>query len=127
MGEDDRIIRRGPFKGKKIELASTVGISLFEAIANEFMLRVFGYEAGDYLITDEFSLHDFTGVGDMELSDIQAKIRDVYGLDVSDLPAGILLDIFVRINERQAKQPNDATSRAGRSEAVVSVGGAARG
>jgi len=108
MNEDERTIRRGPFKGKKIELASTVGISLFEAIANEFMLRVFGYEAGDFLITDESSLHDFTGVGEMELSDIQQKIRDVYGLDVSDLPAGILLDIFVRINERQAKQPSDS-------------------
>ena len=84
MSEDNRTIRSGPLKGKKIELASTVGISLFEAIANEFMLRVFGYEAGDFLITDESSLHDFTGVGDMELPDIQHKILDVYGLDVSD-------------------------------------------
>lgn len=80
MSEGNLIVRTGQLKGKKIELASTAGVSAFAAIADEFMSRVFGYEPGDYLITDESSLHDFTGVGDMELKDIQQKIRDEYQL-----------------------------------------------
>jgi hypothetical protein len=111
MGEDGRTIRRGPLKGKKIELASTVSISLFEGIANDFMGRVFGYEAGDYLITDESSLLDFVGVGDMELRDLEQKIRDVYGLDVSDPPTSKLIDIFVRIHERQSNPHLDTPWR----------------
>lgn len=102
MSDDDKIIQSGPFKGKKIELAPTVGISLFQAIAEEFMSRIFSFEPGEYLITDESSLADFIGVGDMELADIQQKIRRVYGLDVSDLRAGNLFEIFIRIHERQS-------------------------
>lgn len=100
--KDEIIIQSGPFKGKKIELASTAGIELFEDIAEEFMFRIFGFEAGDYLITDESSLRDFKGVDEMELADIQRRIRRVYGLDVSDLASGNLLEIFVRIHERQS-------------------------
>ena len=102
MNEDETIIQSGPFKGKKIKLASMAGIKLFEEIAEEFMFRIFGFEAGEYLITDESSLRDFTGVDDMELADIQRRIRRVYGLDVSDLASGNLLEIFVRIHERQS-------------------------
>ena len=102
MNEDETIIQSGPFKGKKIELASTAGIELFEDIAEEFMFRIFGFEAGDYLITDESRLRDFTGVDDMELADIQRRIRSVYGPDVSDVESGNLLEIFVRIHERQS-------------------------
>lgn len=104
MSDDDRIIRSGPFKGKKIEMASTAGIDLFEAIAEEFMSRIFGFEPGEYLITDESSLTDFIGVADMELADIQQKIRDVYELDVSGLATANLLEIFVRIDERQSRE-----------------------
>ena len=99
MDENERIIKDGPLKGKRIELASTSGIELFEAIAEEFMRRIFEFEAGDYLITDESSLHDFTGVDDMRLSDIQHKIKEAYGTDVSDLKSVRLLEIFVRIHE----------------------------
>jgi hypothetical protein len=31
------------------------------------MFKIFGFDAGDYLITDESSLHDFKGVDDMEM------------------------------------------------------------
>jgi hypothetical protein len=36
----------------------------------------------------------------MEFVDILARIRDVYGLDVADLPNGNLLEIFRRLHER---------------------------
>ena len=65
------------------------------------MLDVFGFEAGEYLITDLSSLHDFVGVDDMEFVDILSRIRHVYGLDVADLPSGNLIEIFKRLDERR--------------------------
>ncbi len=100
MSENEHIIQGGPFKGKRIELASTAGIKVFEDIAEDFMLRVFDLEPGEYLITDESSLPDFTGVDDLELADIHRKIHSAFGLDVSDLRSGNLLEIFIRIYQR---------------------------
>ena len=54
-----------------------------------------------YLITDLSSLHDFVGVDDLKFVDILSRIRDVYGLDVADLPSGNLLEIFKRLDERR--------------------------
>ena len=93
------VIRNGPVKGKRVELASTTGIESLDNIAEDFMLNVLGFEAGEYLITDLSSLHDFVGVDDMECADILARIRDVYRLDVADLPSGNLLEIFKRLDE----------------------------
>ena len=61
---------------------------------------------GDYLITDESSLFDFTGVDEMEQKDIQQKIREVYNVDVSDLISGNLLEIFARLHYRRYGGPS---------------------
>ena len=71
MSDDERVLRSGPFKGKRIEMASTAGLEMFEDIAEDFMLNIFGFEPGHYLITDLSSLHDFTGVDDMELTPLR--------------------------------------------------------
>ena len=75
------------------------------------MLEIFGFEPGDYLITDLSSLHDFVGVEDMEIADMLTRIREAYGLDVADLPNGKLLEIFRRLHEQQAyrRSRGDAT------------------
>jgi hypothetical protein len=96
------VLRKGPFKGKRVELASTAGIQTFDEIAEDFMLTLFGFDPGHYLITDLSSLHDFVGVDDMEIRDMLMRIREVYGLDVADLPNGNLLEIFRRLQEHQA-------------------------
>jgi hypothetical protein len=96
------VLRKGPFKGKRVELASTTGIQTFDEIAEDFMLTLFGFDPGQYLITDLSSLHDFVGVDDMEIGDMLTRIREVYGLDVADLPNGNLLEIFRRLHEHQA-------------------------
>ncbi len=100
MKEDDRVIPSGPFKGKKIEFASTTGVNMFAEISEEFMKKIFDFKSGEYLITDESSLYDFTGVDEMKLTDIQNKIRDAYDVDVSDIQSGNLLEIFMRIHNR---------------------------
>jgi len=105
MSDDEQIIPSGPFKGKKIQFAPTTGIDMFLEIAEDFMRRIFAFEPGEYLITDESSLFDFTGVEEMELSDIHQKIQEVYDLDVSDIPSGNLLEIFMRLHRRTYGAP----------------------
>ncbi len=98
MSGDSRIISRGPFKGKKIEFAPTTGVDMFLKISDKFMKKIFDFAPGQYLISDESSLHDFTGLNEWDLTDIQKKIRDVYDLDISDIESGNLLEIFKRIH-----------------------------
>lgn len=101
MKEYDRVISSGPFKGKRIEFASTTGVGMFPEISEDFMKRIFDFEPGEYLITDESSLFDFTGLDEMEMVDIHKRIRDVYDLDVSDIKSGNLLEVFTRIQHRR--------------------------
>lgn len=106
MKKNDKIIPSGSFKGKKIEFAPTTEVDMFFEISEDFMKRIFDFEPGGYLITDESSLFDFTGLDKMELSDIQQKIRDVYDMDVSDIESGNLLEIFTRIHHRKYGVPS---------------------
>jgi hypothetical protein len=105
MKEDKRIIKSGPFKGKRIEFASTAGVDRFQTISEDFMRRIFNFEPGEYLITDESSLRDFTGLDEVELTDIQKRILDFYSLDVSDIGPGNLLEIFKRIHYHRSGSP----------------------
>ena len=100
MNEKEHIIQSGPLKGKKITFDTTTGIDKYYKISKDFMKKIFDFEPGDYLITDESSLCDFSGLEEMELTDIQNKIRDVYDSDVSDIKSGNLLEIFMRIHKK---------------------------
>jgi len=102
MKNNSRIILSGPFKGKKIELAPTTGIDRLRSISEDFMTKVFGLEPGEYLISDESSLYDFTGLDEMELPDINNKIREIYNIDVSDIKSKNLLEIFRRISDSKS-------------------------
>ena len=95
-----QLIRKGPFKGKRVELARTTAVGSLEDIAESFMRDIFGFEPGQYLVTDLSCLHDFVGVGDMEVRDMLARIRTVYRLDLADLPNGNLVEIFKRLQQQ---------------------------
>jgi hypothetical protein len=99
MKNSSRIIRSGPFKGKKIEFAPTTGIEKFRAISEDFMKKIFGLEPGEYLISDESSLYDFTGLDETQLPDIHKKIQEIYNIDVLDIKSRNLLEIFRRIRD----------------------------
>lgn len=101
MRKRERIIRSGPFKGKKIELAPTDSVDRFRDLAEEFMESIFEMEPGSYLITDESGLCDFEGVEDMDLPDVCEKIRSVFGVEVSDIRSGNLVEIFARIHRHR--------------------------
>jgi hypothetical protein len=79
---------------------------MFREVVEDFMKRIFDFEPGDYLISDESSLFDFTGVEDMTFWDIQQKIREVYDVDVSDLTSSNLLEIFARLHYRRYGGPS---------------------
>ena len=99
MKKPGKFIPSGPFKGKRIEFAPTDELDMFRSLADEFMDEIFSMEPGSYLITDESSLWDFQGVQDLKLPDIHLKIREVYGVDVSDIVSGNLVEVFVRIHK----------------------------
>ncbi len=106
MNNDSSIISSGPFKGKKIEFAPTTGVDMFLKISDEFMKNIFDFAPGEYLISDESSLHDFTGLNEWDLTDIQKKIRYVYDLDISNIESGNLLEIFKRIHNKMYSAPS---------------------
>jgi len=63
------------------------------------MKKVLGLEPGEYLISDESSLYDFTDPNEKELPDIHNKIQEMYNIDISDIKSRNLLEIFKRIND----------------------------
>jgi len=103
MNKDSRIISRGPFKGKRIEFAPTTGIDKLVEISEGFMIKVFGLAPRQYLISDESSLCDFTGLDETELPNIHKKIKKMYNIDVSDIKSGNLLEIFKRISDSKSR------------------------
>jgi hypothetical protein len=103
MEKESRIISRGPFKGKRIEFSPTTGINRFRAISEDFMNRIFGLEPGEYLISDESSLYDFTSFDEMELHYIHKKIQEMYNIDVSDIKSKNLLEIFRKISDSKSR------------------------
>jgi hypothetical protein len=86
-----------PGKTRPIVFASQEKVSLDEALSNDFIQRVLGLEWA--WISDESSLLDFHTE---ETSDLfYAKIREIYGVDVSDIESAKLWAIFERIENSE--------------------------
>jgi len=96
--------KRGPLKGKTISYASSDRIEEFRRIADDFMLEIFDFLPGDYLITDESSLRDFTDFGSSETSPIWSRIAKLYAIGHADVPSERLVDIFAEIQARRNLQ-----------------------
>jgi hypothetical protein len=96
-------VGEGPLSGRRVSVASTAGINAMEEIAEAFMRAVFGFEPGQYLITDRSSIYDFVGVNDRSAEEIHRKIRSAYVLDLADLRDGNLLELLNRLQERQVE------------------------
>ncbi|HEX9811500.1 MAG TPA: hypothetical protein VGA88_05365 [Burkholderiales bacterium] len=101
MSDDDGVISRSRFKGKKITYASTHRIEEFRQIACEFMEEIFELLPGEYLISDESDVRDFTDFGSSDTSEIWKRIMDVYGFKQSDVGSGHFVNIFAEIARRR--------------------------
>ncbi|HKB83084.1 MAG TPA: hypothetical protein VKD04_07750 [Burkholderiales bacterium] len=98
------MFNRGPLKGKTISYASSERMEDFRRIADDFMLEIFDFLPGDYLITDESSLGDFTELGSSETSPIWSRIDKLYAIGPADVPSERLVDIFAEIKARRNQQ-----------------------
>ena len=104
MSKDDKIIRSGPFKGRKITFASTDKVEEFKTIADDFMLDVFELEPGDYAISDESDLRDFVSFFEEDRADAWTRMREHYGLEREELQSTLLIDVFGEIANRRKLQ-----------------------
>ncbi len=78
--------------------APTSQIEAFPLLREEFIGRIFDNEYKEVWISDRSSLWDFAARRTLEPH--YAKIRQVYGVDVSDIEGALLWKIFQRIAER---------------------------
>ena len=97
-------IKRGPLKGKNITYAATDRMNDYRQLANDFMMEVFDLLPGDYLITDESSLHDFADFGVGNTSPIWSRIMESYAVSRTDVPSEKLVDILAQIRQRRRLQ-----------------------
>ena len=95
---------RGRFKGKKITYASTERIEEFARLASDFMGQVFDYLPGEYLISDESDVRDFSEMGSSDTSEIWNRITEIYGVSLADVGSGRLVNIFAEITRRRNVQ-----------------------
>lgn len=90
-----------PGVARPIEFASQVRVSGNEELSEDFIRRVLGLDGA--WISDESSLWDFHSDADNE--QLYAKIREVYGVDVSDIRSVRLCEIFGRIANSRTTAP----------------------
>jgi hypothetical protein len=86
-----------PGTGMPIEFAPTIGIAAHAETSRRFIDEVLGFSANDpVFISDQSSLYDFEGTSTG--TDLDEKIRAVFGVDVSDIEDRNLVRIFERID-----------------------------
>jgi hypothetical protein len=96
--EDGKPLVR-PGRSWPVEFASQEHVNEHEALSEDFIRRVLDLDWA--WISDESSLWDFHTENDN--SRLNAKIMEVYGVDVSDIQSGRLAAIFERIVQSRAK------------------------
>jgi hypothetical protein len=86
-----------PHPGTRVplEIAATIEIEKRMPKLQEFASKVLGHEPGSYFVSDESSLWDFSR--DDTLEPVFAKVRDVYGVDVSDVPGATIWKVLDRV------------------------------
>lgn len=77
----------------KLEFASDAKVSAYDELSQDFIQRVLGLEAA--WVSDDSSLWDFHT--ELTNDSFYAKIREEYGVDVSDVESARLWEIFERI------------------------------
>ena len=104
MSKEGKVITRGRFKGKKVSFAPTDRIEAFAQLADEFMERIFDLEPGEYLISDESDVRDFTEMGSSDTADVWKRIDEAYGVVSADVRSGRLVDILSQVARRRSRQ-----------------------
>jgi hypothetical protein len=104
MSKGDWVISKGRFKGKRVKFAPSARVEEFAHISSEFMEEIFDLRPGDYAISDESDIRDFMEIGSSDTSRIWTRIKDVFGVDNSDVGSSRLVAIFAEISRRRTLQ-----------------------
>lgn len=103
---DDGVIRKGPYGGKRIELAPQVAIEQYEDLVEPFcrmvLFDVVDVDDGLPLLTDLSSLRDFAGLKGTkpDLAELLGRIEDAYGVACDDIDPPLLTGVFARVRLR---------------------------
>ena len=87
---------RGESRTRQIEFAADTRISRYFDLQEEFAWQILDIKG--WFVSDESSLWDFTEDNTLEI--YYAKIRNLYGVEVSDIEGALIWKIFERISER---------------------------
>ena len=87
--------------GQRITVAPCEQIERYRDIGEAFMQDVFGLGPGDYLVTDESTLLDFTDWWTSDTALVWAAIEARYGIGRKDVGSEILLHLYAAISRRR--------------------------
>ena len=77
---------------------------MFARIAEVFMEEIFDLAPGDFVISDDSQLRDFTDFGMSDTLPVWNRIRVSYAIDRVDAGSEFLVDIFLAIERRRHYQ-----------------------
>lgn len=97
-------ITSGRYKDKEIEFSPASRVEAAGQVADEFMLEIFEFEAGDYLITDESSLADFIDYDSADTEPLWKLVEANFGISLADVGSDRLVDIFETISAKRSPQ-----------------------
>lgn len=97
-------VESGPLKGRRIELASASRVEAAGQIAVQIMLEVLELEVGDYLITDESLLTDFTGYGSSDAESCWKLVESIFAVSRAEVGSDNLAEIFETIMAKRNPQ-----------------------
>jgi hypothetical protein len=80
----------------RVEFAPTVNLDPYLPDAADFLQRIIGLDPSSTFISDDTSLRNFDTL--MPYTEICEKIRQVYGVDVTDIEDGNLVRVLERIH-----------------------------
>jgi hypothetical protein len=98
---------RNPLEGKKVVFAESDRIEQQRDVANAVMLELFGFEPGEYLITDESSLDDFVSFAEdyeQALDSLWRTIESLWGINRKDVGTENLASLFETVARRKRIQ-----------------------
>ena len=104
MVKHRKVVASGKFAGKTVTLSSTDLVEIYPEIVDHFMSAIFDLDPGDYLITDESDILDFTPIDESDTGAIWRRVEAVYGVALSDVNSGRLVKIFEAIATRRRVQ-----------------------
>jgi hypothetical protein len=84
---------------RKIEFAPQDRIQSHQSLAREFFSEILDFDYDECFVTDESFVTDF----DITPSEADRRIRRRYGIDVSDLLDGAIVDVLEAIEKRRPR------------------------